>query len=91
MSKLKKDLKIDLNLVLQGAITAYQNDFEKQKQLQSKRYSCYMINSEGELCVDSYIEKLNKKIKYLEDQLCSDIAKINNLKKSIKGEKENED
>ena len=29
MSKLKKDLKIDLNLVLQGAITAYQNDFEK--------------------------------------------------------------
>ena len=86
----RKEIKPNLNLLLQSAIIEYQNDFKEWKELQKRKYDCYSIDSDGEFWVNKYIESLNKRIKESERKIYDDVGRMQRLKQKIKGEKENE-
>ena len=86
----RKEIKPNLNLLLQSAIIEYKNDFEEWKELQKRKYDCYSIDSDGEFWVNKYIESLNKRIKESERKIYDDVGRMQRLKQKIKGEKENE-
>ena len=82
----KKDdgMKLNLELILEAAITVYQHDFEEWVRLRQKKYSSYFISPEGEICVVGDPNKLNDKIKEIEGKLYADHTKVIKLKKRIK-------